>query len=180
MLTAQDQAELMKMLVQITGAKKGIEIGVFTGYSALCLAEGLPEDGKLFALDISEEWTNLGKKYWEEAGVADKIDLILAPGVETLDSFIEDGQEGTFDFAFVDADKENYTEYFERLVKLLKPNGFIMFDNVLWSGKVVDDPSTHSPMTAALRKVVEVIKEDDRVENVMIPIGDGLSIVRKK
>ena len=181
MLTAQDQAELMKIMVQISGAKKGIEIGVFTGYSALCMAEGLPENGKLYALDINEGWTNIGKKYWEEAGVADKIELILAPGIETLDKFLEDEENvGTFDFAFVDADKENYPEYYERLIKLLKPNGFIMLDNVLWSGKVVEDPSTHSSMTAALRKISEIVRDDDRVEHVMLPIADGLTIVRKK
>eukprot|EP00345_Euplotes_harpa_P005782 CAMPEP_0168327086 /NCGR_PEP_ID=MMETSP0213-20121227/5693_1 /TAXON_ID=151035 /ORGANISM="Euplotes harpa, Strain FSP1.4" /LENGTH=177 /DNA_ID=CAMNT_0008329933 /DNA_START=153 /DNA_END=686 /DNA_ORIENTATION=+ len=176
-----DQAELMKILVQISGAKKGIEVGVFTGYSSLCMAEGLPEDGKLYCLDVSEEWTDIGKKYWELAGVQDKIELILAPAVETLDKFIEDEDNlGTFDFAFIDADKTNYINYYERILKLLKPNGFIMIDNVLWRGSVIKDPSTFDEDTKVLREISELVKSDNRVTHCMIPIGDGLSIVRKK
>uniref|UniRef100_A0A7S3KC42 SAM-dependent methyltransferase n=1 Tax=Euplotes crassus TaxID=5936 RepID=A0A7S3KC42_EUPCR len=181
MLSSQEQGELMKLLVAISGAKKGIEVGVFTGYSALCLAEGLPEDGKLYALDVSEEWTSIGQKYWEEAGVADKIELILAPAIETLDGFIADEEQvETFDFAFIDADKVNYPDYYEKLITLLKPNGFIIVDNVLWGGSVVEDPSTFDEDTAALRKLSDIVREDERVEHVMLPIADGVTIIRKK
>ena len=180
MLSSQEQGELMKMLVQITGSKKGIEVGTFTGYSALCFAEGLPVGGKLYALDVSEEWTDIGKPFWEEAGVADKIELIIGPAIETLDKFLEDeSNHESFDFAFIDADKPNYPEYYERLIKLLRPNGFIIIDNVLWGGSVIDDPSTQDESTKALRKISEIIREDDRVTHVMLPIADGVSIVRK-
>ena len=180
MLTAVEQAELMKMMVKLSWAKKGIEVGTFTGYSALWLAEGLPEDGQLICLDISEEWTSVGLKYWKQAGVDTKIDLRIAPGVQTLDSLIEDESNlDTFDFAFIDADKENYIEYYERLLKLLKPNGFIMIDNVFWGGSVIEDPKYFDEDTKILRAISELVREDERVTHWMIPIGDGLSIVRK-
>jgi predicted O-methyltransferase YrrM len=203
MLTSVDQGEFMKMMVALTQAKKGIEVGTcyisfmhnyfyqkiieyfyttstFTGYSALCMAEGLPKNGKLICLDISEEYTDVAKKYWEKAGVSDRIELILGNGVETLDKLKEDSNEvGTFDFAFIDADKENYNAYYERLLTLLKPNGYIMIDNILWSGKVVEDPADFSDSTRALKDLADKIKGDIRVEHCMLPMADGISIVRK-
>jgi len=129
----------MKFLVQIAGAKKGIEVGTFTGYSALCMAEGLPADGKLICLDINEDWLNVGKPFLQQAGVMDKIDVRIAPALESLDKILAtEGEAGTFDFAYVDADKPNYPNYLPRLVELLRPGGFIMMDNTLWSGKVAD------------------------------------------
>ena len=129
----------MKFLVQISNSKKGIEVGVFTGYSALCLAEGLPSDGNLIAIDISEEFTSLGKKYWREAGVDSKIELKLGNGVDILDQMIENEENlESFDFAYVDADKPNYLNYYERILKLLRKGGFIMFDNMVWKGHVID------------------------------------------
>ena len=180
MLCSQEQGELMKMLVQLSGAKKGIEVGTFTGYSALCMAEGLSEGGKLYALDVSKEWTDIGRKYWAEAGVEDKIEVIIGPALETLDKFIEDEENvGTFDFAFIDADKGNYPNYYERIITLLKPNGFLIIDNVLWDGFVVSDPEKDES-TKALRKISETARQDDRVTHCMLPIADGVSIVRKK
>ena len=135
MLSAPDQCEHMKFLIKATGAKQGIEVGVFTGYSALCMAQALPSDGKLIALDISEDFTSIGRKYWKEAGVDKKIDLRLGPAVEILDALCLDKNNlEDFDFAYIDADKQNYLNYYQRIMKLLKPNGFIMLDNVIWKG----------------------------------------------
>ena len=157
MLSTQDQSQLMKTLVQLTGAKRGIEVGTYTGYSALNLAEGLPSDGKLICLDVSDEFTSLGKKYWKEAGVDDRIELILGPGVDTLDSMIaEEDKLNSFDFAYVDADKPNYKLYYERLLQLMKPNGFIMFDNMLWRGKVCEPyQEGETEQTTAVRELNE-------------------------
>jgi O-methyltransferase len=137
MLTAPDQAEHMKFLVEQSKVKRGIEVGTFTGYSALSIAEGLPSDGKLICLDISEEYTNVAKKYWKEAGVDEKIELVLGPGKDYLDKLLEDeANHNAFDFAFVDADKPNYPVYYEQLVKLVRPGGWILLDNALWGGCV--------------------------------------------
>jgi predicted O-methyltransferase YrrM len=179
-MTAQDQSELMKMMVMTSKAKKGIEVGTFTGYSALCLAEGLPEDGKLICLDISEEYTTIAQKYWKEAGVDHKIDLRIAPGVETLDKLLEDeSNHDSFDFAFVDAEKPGYDDYYEKLLKLLKQGGFIIFDNILFSGKVINPPEEQDENTKALRALAEKIQVDERVDICMLPLGDGISIVYK-
>ena len=133
MLSAPDQCEFMEMLMKMTGAKRGVEVGVFTGYSALCMALGLPDDGQLICCDISEEWVSVGRPFWEEAGVANKIETRIGPGLESLDAMVADEQNlGAFDFAYIDADKGNYLNYCERLLQLLKPNGFIMLDNTLW------------------------------------------------
>ena len=182
MLSTQDQSQLMKTLVQLTGAKRGIEVGTYTGYSALNLAEGLPSDGKLICLDVSDEFTSLGKKYWKEAGVDDRIELILGPGVDTLDSMIaEEDKLNSFDFAYVDADKPNYKLYYERLLQLMKPNGFIMFDNMLWRGKVCEPyQEGETEQTTALRELNDYLQADDRIDLCMIPIADGLTIARKK
>ena len=181
MMTSIDQSELLKMIVKLTSAKKGIEVGTFTGYSALCIAEALPEDGKLVCLDICTEFTDIGEKYWKEAGVDSKIDLRIAPAADTLDSMIDtEGELESYDFAFIDADKEAYLGYYERLLKLLKPNGYIVLDNYLINGDVVGDIDTIEEPALSMRKLAEFIKTDERVEQVTIPIADGVSIVRKK
>ena len=182
MLSSVDQGEFMKMLIKIINAKKGIEIGTFTGYGALCFAEALPEDGKLITLDVTDEFPNIGKKYWEEAKVDHKIDLRIGPAVDELDKLIqiEENLE-TFDFGFLDADKESYPIYYEKLLKLLKPNGIIIVDNYLLEGRVVKDEIDPEDVNAlAIRKLGEIIKDDDRVERSTLCISDGVCIVRKK
>lgn len=159
-----------------------MEIGVFTGYSALCLAEGLPSDGKLTALDVSKEWTDVAKKYWKEAGVDSKIDLRLGPGLQYLDKMISDKKEvGTFDFAYVDADKPNYPNYYDRLVTLIRSGGFIMFDNVLWAGNVQHEHHRkNDEKTRCLFETNQKALNDSRVEAHTINIGDGFMVVKKK
>jgi predicted O-methyltransferase YrrM len=173
-----EQGQLMQLLVRILGAKKALEVGVFTGYSSLAVALALPSDGKVTACDVSAEWTSIGKQYWKEAGVAEKIDLHLGPGVKTLDELISDGQQGTYDFAFIDADKSNYDRYYERSLVLLRTGGLIAIDNVLWHGKVID-PSVNDDDTLAIRALNEKVHADARVDISMIPIGDGLTLARK-
>ena len=179
MQISPEQGQFMRLLVQLIGAKNGIEVGVFTGYSALSVALGLPEDGKLIALDVSEEWTNVGRKYWEMAGVAQKIDLRIAPALDSLQKLIAEGKEGTFDFAFIDADKENYYNYYEYCLQLLQPNGLIAIDNVLWSGRVAD-PNEKEAETVAIRKLNEKLYNDDRIDLSLLPLSDGLTLIRKK
>ena len=182
MLAAPDQCEHMAWLVRVAGCRRGIELGVFTGYSALCLAEALPEDGQLIACDVSQEWTDVGRPYWEEAGVAHKIDLRLRPGLETLDELLADpANHAAFDFAFIDADKPNYPHYYERLIALLRPGGFLLIDNILWSGKVASQHERDaSPDTRAIYEVGQIAINDDRVHVHTINIGDGLLIATKK
>lgn len=179
MQVAPDQGQLMAMLVKLIGARRAIEIGVFTGYSGLCVARALPEDGHLVACDVSEEWTAVARRYWKEAGVADKIDLRLAPAVETLDRLLAEGGAGTYDFAFIDADKTNYDAYYERCLRLLRPGGLITVDNVLWGGAVIDD-SDQSEDTEAIRALNAKAGGDDRVDVVILPVGDGLTLARKR
>ena len=180
MLTEPSEGELLKMLVQLTNSKKGIEIGVFTGYSSICMAEALPEDGKLLCLDISEKFTNVAKKYWELANLSKKIDLILAPGLEILDKLLKDENNlKSFDFAYIDADKTNYSCYFEKLVPLMKTGGWLAFDNTLWKGKVAYENCT-DPKTLALRTLNQTLRNDSRVDINMVPISDGLTLVRIK
>jgi len=179
MVTYPPQAELLKMLVQLTGARKGIEIGVFTGMSSLCLAEGLPEDGRLICLDVSEEFTNLAKKYWKIAQVDHKIELIVNPAINSLQKLLENSENlNSFDFAYVDADKPNYMNYYENLLKLLKPNGFIVFDNTLWMHKVAYE-IYQDESTQAFRNLNNFLNKDNRVSINQINIGDGMTIVRK-
>ena len=173
------QGALMAMLVRLTGAKLCVEVGTFTGYSALAVAAALPEGGRLICCDVSEEWTDVGKRYWEEAGVAGRIDLRIAPAVETLDALAGEGLTGAVDFAFVDADKANYGRYYEQLLTLLRPGGLIAVDNVLWGGSVID-PDDQSEDTKAIRALNEVIARDERVDHVMLPVGDGLTLARKR
>ena len=170
-----EQGALMANLIRLMSAKRTIEVGTFTGYSALAVALALPEDGQIIACDISEEWTNLGKKKWEQAGVAHKISLRLAPAVDTLDALLADGQEGSFDFAFIDADKANYPAYYEKCLKLVRKGGVIAIDNVLWGGSVIDSERNDED-TKAIRKLNEFIANDNRVSVSMVPIGDGLTL----
>lgn len=173
-----EQGHFMGLLVQMLGARKALEVGVFTGYSALMVALALPADGSLIACDVSEEWTAMGKRYWKEAGVAGKIDLRIAPAIETLDSLLADGQAGTFDFIFIDADKPNYDSYYERALKLLRPNGLIAIDNTLWSGQVADE-AVQDESTVALRALNAKLRDDNRVTLSVLPVGDGLTLALK-
>lgn len=170
-----EQGALMANLIRLMSAKKTIEIGTFTGYSTLAVALALPEEGEIIACDISEEWTALGKKKWEQAGVAHKINLRLAPAVDTLDALLADGQESSFDFAFIDADKVNYPAYYEKCLKLVRKGGVIAIDNVLWGGSVIDSEKNDED-TKAIRKLNEFIANDKRVSLSMVPIGDGLTL----
>ena len=179
MQISQEQGAFMANLVRMIGARKTIEVGTFTGYSALVVAMALPEDGKVIACDVSEEWTSVGRKYWQQAGVAGKIDLKLQAATETLDQLIAEGQSGTFDFAFIDADKSNYDAYYERCLILLRKNGVIAVDNVLWGGAVVDD-ARQDDDTKAIRALNQMIHDDDRVDVNMLPLGDGLTLAVKR
>lgn len=179
MQTGADQVQLLQLLVRAIGARRCIEVGVFTGYSALGVALALPDDGRILACDVSEEYTAIGRRYWARAGVAHKIDLRLAPAVLTLDEAIRGGESGSFDFAYIDADKSGYDGYYERVLQLLRPGGLITIDNVLWSGEVVHAGAI-DPDTAALRALNEKIGKDERVDASLVPIGDGLLIVRKR
>jgi len=176
MQIAAEQGAFLTMLVRLLRARSLVEVGTFTGYSALCLAKGLPADGRLLCCDVSDEWTAIGRRFWEKAGVADRIDLRIAPALETLRSLPPDP---TIDLAFVDADKPNYAAYYEELLARLRPNGVILFDNVLWSGNVADATKT-DPSTVALRELNDALTHDARVEVVMLPIADGLTLARKK
>ena len=170
-----EQGALMANLIRLMSAKKTIEIGTFTGYSALAVALALPNDGKIVACDISEEWTSIGQKKWEKAGVGDKIDLRIAPALETLESLMADGQEGTFDFAFIDADKANYLDYYKMCLKLVRKGGVIAIDNVLWSGAVIQN-DINDIDTVAIRDLNDYLVQDERVALSMVPVGDGLTI----
>ncbi|HEY4731675.1 MAG TPA: class I SAM-dependent methyltransferase [Gammaproteobacteria bacterium] len=179
MQIAPDQGQFMALLVKLIGARKAIEVGVFTGYSALSIASALPPTGRLIACDISVEWTNIAKQYWQEAGMADRIDLRIAPALDTLDSLIAEGQQGTFDFVFIDADKVHYPDYYERALLLVRPGGLIAVDNVLWFGAVIDD-SKQDKDTVAIRAFNKKLCSDNRISLSLVPIGDGLTLARKR
>jgi predicted O-methyltransferase YrrM len=175
-----DQAQFMGMLAKLMGARRALEIGVFTGYSALAVALALPEDGELIACDVSHEWTRRGRPYWEQAGVAHKIDLRLAPALETLDALLADStQHNSFDFAFIDADKPNYPRYYEQCLTLVRPGGLITIDNVLWSGGVID-PARQDESTRMFRKFNADLAKDERIDISLVAIGDGLTLARKR
>lgn len=174
-----DQGQFMQLLVQVIGARKTIEVGVFTGYSALWVALGLPKDGRIIACDISEEYTAVGRRYWKDAGVDQKIDLRIGPALETLDALLKEEQAGKFDFAFIDADKTNYQNYYERALKLLRTGGLIAIDNTLWSGNVAN-PDVHDPDTVAIRHLNEQLHRDERVTVSMLTVGDGLTLAMKR
>ena len=179
MQISPEQGQFMALLVELTGARKCLEVGTFTGYSTLSVALALPEDGQIVACDISEEFTSRAKPYWQEAGVAGKIDLRLGPALETLDALIADGESGAFDFAFIDADKVNYQGYFQRALDLIRRGGLILVDNVLWSGAVVD-PARDDEDTEAIRAFNQARAGDPRISLSLVPIGDGLTLARKR
>ncbi|MBF2050856.1 MAG: class I SAM-dependent methyltransferase [Leptolyngbya sp. IPPAS B-1204] len=179
MQIAPEQGQFMMLLIQLMGAKKALEVGVFTGYSSLAVALALPADGKLIACDVSEDYTSVAQRYWQRAGVADKIDLRIAPALETLDALLADGQANSFDFAFIDADKSNYPGYYERALQLVRPGGLIVIDNVLWSGRVAD-PEVQDNRTQAIREFNQTLHQDDRIFPCMIAIADGLTLALKK
>ena len=179
MQISPEQSQFMALLVQLLGAKKTLEVGVFTGYSSLSVALALPPDGKIIACDVSEEYTAIARRYWQKAGVADKIDLRLAPALETLDRLLADGQAETFDFAFIDADKVNYEGYYERSLQLVRPGGLIAIDNVLWGGKVADSQFQNSS-TLAIRALNQKLHHDERITLSLVPIADGLTLALKR
>jgi caffeoyl-CoA O-methyltransferase len=174
-----EQGVFMGMLTRLLRVKKALEIGVFTGYSSIAVAQALPEDGRLIACDVSEYWTSIARRYWKEAGVDQKIELRLQPAVQSLDELIQEGHSGTFDFAFIDADKANYDAYYERCMKLVRPGGLIAIDNVLWHGQVID-PAVNDEDTVAIRAFNLKRRTDDRVDLCMLPIGDGVTLALKK
>ena len=179
MQIAPEQGQFMALLARLMGARKAIEVGTFTGYSALAVASALPEDGRLIACDVSEEWTGIARRYWAEAGIENKIELRLAPALQTLDELLAEGQAGGFDFAFIDADKGNYINYYERLLQLIRPGGLITVDNVLWAGQVAD-PAEDGDDTVAIRAFNQHLSEDERVWLSLVPIGDGLTLALKR
>ena len=179
MQIAPEQGQFMALLVKLTGARSILEIGTFTGYSALAMALALPPDGHIVACDVSAEWTAIGRRYWREAGVAERIELRLAPAIETLETLLADGGEDRFDFAFIDADKSGYHAYYEACLKLVRPGGLILLDNMLWSGAVADPAATDED-TMALKALNRKIRDDQRVTCSMVPIGDGVMMCRRR
>jgi predicted O-methyltransferase YrrM len=179
MQISPEQGQFMALLVQLMGAKKTLEIGVFTGYSALAVAMALPADGRIVACDVSEDFTAIARSYWEKAKVAHKIDLRIAPALDTLAALIAAGESNSFDFAFIDADKSNYNQYYEQSLQLVRPGGLIAVDNALWYGRVAD-PEVQDNRTNQIRALNEKIHGDDRVTMSLVPIGDGLLLAVKR
>jgi predicted O-methyltransferase YrrM len=174
-----DQAAFLSWLVRAMGVRHAVEVGTFTGMSALAVASALPGDGRLVCCDVSEEWTSIGRRYWEEAGVAGRIDLRLGPAADTLASLLREHGEGSFDFAFIDADKRGYDGYYEACLRLLRPGGAIALDNMLWSGKVADPAKTDRD-TKAIRKLNRKVLRDPRVEASLLTVGDGVLLALKR
>jgi len=179
MQIAPEQGAFMAMLVSLIGARRCIELGTFTGYSSLAVALALPADGGIVCCDLSEEWTSVARRYWSEAGVADRVDLRLGPALETLDELIAGGASGTFDFAFIDASKREYPDYHERILRLLRQGGLALYDNVLWEGGVIDESMTDED-TVGVRRLNDRLVGDERVSISMIPVADGLTLVQKR
>ena len=179
MQTAPEQGQFLQLLIHLVAAKRTLEVGVFTGHSSLSVALALPPDGKIIACDISDHFTSIARRFWEEAGVAHKVDLRLGPAVRTLDQLLAEGAAGTFDFAFIDADKENYAGYYERSLKLLRTGGLIAVDNVFWHGRVVD-PAVNDEDTLAIRAFNQALYADERIWLGLVPLGDGLTLALKK
>ena len=179
MQVSPEQGQFMAFLVELTGTRKAVEVGTFTGYSALCVAQALPEEGTLVCCDVSEEWTAVGKKYWEQAGVSDRIDLRSGPAVATLKAMCDSGEEGSFDFGFIDADKTNYQYYYEHVLALLRTGGLLLIDNVLWGGSVANPDKTDKD-TEAIRALNTFLHHDERVSLSMLPVGDGLTLALKR
>lgn len=178
MQISPEQGQFMGLLVELTAARNIIEVGTFTGYSALCMAMAMPDDGRLICCDVSDEWTSIARRYWEEAGIEERIRLRLAPAETTLRELIKQGEAGRFDMAFIDADKENYLVYYELCLQLLRPGGLLLADNTLWGGSVVD-PADTSAGTQAIRRFNETLHQDDRISLSLLPVGDGLTLARK-
>jgi predicted O-methyltransferase YrrM len=179
MQISPEQGQLLFFLVKLSGARRALEVGVFTGYSSLWTAMALPGDGKLLACDVSREWTDIARDYWERAGVEHKIELRLDPAVQTLEALIEDGDEGTYDFAFIDADKENYGKYYELCLRLMRSGGLMALDNVFRHGRVIDREAVDAG-TTAIRELNQRIAVDDRVDVSILPVSDGLTLARKR
>ena len=179
MQISPEEGAFLAMLAELTGARRCIEVGTFTGYSSTAVARVLPEDGRLVCCDVSEEWTSVARRYWEEAGVAHKIDLHIAPATETLDRLLADGEEATYDFAFVDADKSGYDGYYERLLKLVRPGGLIAIDNTLWHGAVLDEDSDDED-TRAIQALNAKLATDERVSLCLLPVADGVTLARRR
>jgi caffeoyl-CoA O-methyltransferase len=179
MQIAPEQGALMALLVQLVDARRCLEVGTFTGYSSLSVALAMPPDGRLVCCDISREWTDVARRYWAQAGVADKIELRLGPALDTLDAMVLEGQAGTFDFAFLDADKDNYPAYADRMIALLRSGGLLAIDNVFWGGEVAD-PEVDNASVRAIRALNRMLATDERVSLAMVPIADGLTLARKR
>lgn len=179
MQISPEQGQFMALLVKMLGAKRCIEVGVFTGYSSLSVAQAMPPEGRIVACDVSEEWTAIAKRFWEKAGVAGKIALHLAPATDTLDKMLADGESGKHDFAFIDADKSNYRAYYERCLKLIRVGGLIAIDNTLWSGSVAD-PKVTDADTQAIRDLNAFLHTDARIEVSLLPVSDGLTLALKR
>jgi caffeoyl-CoA O-methyltransferase len=180
MQISPEQGQLMQILVRLLGARQTIEIGVFTGYSALAVALALPDDGRLLACDVSDEFTRIGRPYWRRAGVEHKIELVLEPAVNTLDARLAAGHAGRYDFAFIDADKSNYAAYYERCLQLLRTGGLIAIDNTLWSGRVAGPAKPDDADTRALQQLNRALHDDDRIDLALLPISDGVTLARKR
>jgi len=178
MQISPEHGQFFHVLLRLIGAARCLEVGVFTGYSTLVTALAIPDPGTITACDISREWTDIGREFWREAGVEQKIDLRLGPALETLDGLLAEGREEAYDFAFIDADKENYAGYYERAVRLVRTGGLIAVDNTLWSGQVAD-PRAQDTATVAIREFNRLVAADDRVEISLLPLGDGLTLARK-
>jgi predicted O-methyltransferase YrrM len=177
MQIAPEQGQFMQMLARLCGARRAIEVGVFTGYSSLAVMLAMPDDARLLALDVSEEYTTVARRHWQAAGVADRIELVLAPARDTLDARLAEGEAGQYDFAFIDADKTGYLGYYERLLKLLRPGGLILVDNTLWDGEVAN-PDNREAETEALRAFNDALHRDPRIDLALLPVGDGLTLAR--
>jgi predicted O-methyltransferase YrrM len=179
MQIAPEQGQFMQMLVRLLGARRAIEVGVFTGYSSLAVVLAMPADGRLLACDISEEYTAIARRHWQAAGVADRIELVIAPAKQTLDARLAAGEAGQYDFAFIDADKTGYLSYYERLIQLVRPGGLIAVDNTLWGGEVAD-PTNRDEDTVALREFNDALLADPRIDLSLLPLADGLTLARRR
>ena len=179
MQIAPEQGQFMQLLVKALGIRRAIEVGVFTGYSTLCVALAMPNDGRIVACDVNKKWTDIAQRYWKEADVDNKIELRLAPALETLDTLIGEQLQNKFDFAFIDADKEGYKDYYERALALIRPGGLIAIDNTLWNGNVADE-SNQTESTQAIRDINRHVHTDERVDISLLPIGDGLTLALKR
>ncbi len=179
MQISPEQGQLLTLLVELTGGRRALEIGTFTGYSAICIARGLAADGRLITCDFDPDVTAIARAFWQRAGLADRIELRLGPAVGTLDGLLADGAAGTFDFAFIDADKDHYPAYVEKCLTLLRPGGLLAIDNAFWSGRVAD-PANQERSTQILRQIAARLRDDPRVTTALVPIGDGLWLARKR